>query len=341
MRQASFVIGMVVAAGLSCALPAQAQLIVDTSASLGALRYTLEDLDPNDGIAPGLVISGSSLGAYFREGAPSLDPSVQLKLKGVEVGAGLFDAASAVSLTNARLNASASIDQGVLSTRSVLRGEDALVHFSGSGKSVPYTQPINGVRSNYLASYDAYDDSKVVLGTNASAGTPPTLGQVSPLHFSLTPNTRLVVQGDAGADLTLNPRREWALLDGFVARMQADRMVDYRLFSTYTYLFADSQVALSLSAAAGGVLAQDSLSISQDAGSAGASAHRTLQLTFDNLSTAAADLVLNAELGSRSLYAFTSSAVAIVPEVSSLHMMLLGSLGLCLVGSTRKPKSGS
>lgn len=340
MRQASFVIGLAVAAGLSCSLPAQAQLIVDTSASLGALRYTLEDLDPNDGIAPGLVFSGSSLGAYFREGAPSTDPSDQLKLKGVDVGAGLFDAASAVSLTNVRKNASASIDQGVLSTRSVLRGEDADVYFDGySSNSVPYTQPINGVRSNYVAFYSAYDDSKVVLGTNATAGTPPTLGQVSPLHLSLTPNTRLVVQGDAGADLTLNPRREWALLDGFVAHMQADRMVDYSLFNTSTYLFADSQVALSLSAAAGGVLAQDNLSISLDAGSAGASAHRTLQLTFDNLSTAAADLVLNAELGSRSLYAFTSAAVAIVPEVSSLQMMLLGSLGLWSAAWRRKRNS--
>lgn len=184
-----------------------------SSVSIGNLRYRLIDLDPNDGIAPGLTISGGNwFGSTTLSQAPTTpDYGYGLFTPTVSSGAAyavgpLGQGSPAATLTpdnSINLNASSTQASAAItaSSLSVKSGSGP----DGFGSYGYTTYGINSVTGEY-GSFSVSNTSTQYMSSvhrSASVGTVNDDG-VQPAVIQLTANTLLVVEGSATLNMSVD-----------------------------------------------------------------------------------------------------------------------------------------
>ena len=326
--------------------------IGSASAQLANLRYTLVDLDPNDGIAPGLTITSPGLLATVGNviagvGVPQVILAPTLPIAGAS---GVFAPYEPFVYDTVMGNES-------LGFSGALDASSAVVKATGNTLSVTATtnpgvstgwsnlQEVNADTNLYSFNYNYRLGARGVL-LSRDVGIFNELGG-SDAQLVLTPNTRLVIEAEAETSAFANSASlAGALAD---ARQRFQSLIPAGSASENFDAEARGQVELALFQQ-GSFVAGDGLFSNLQIGEFGmfddatgltlpeqrVSSQRTLSLSFDNTDSMEATLSLNIYANAIASQRVSTSAWITLPEPGTWAMMGLGLVGLAAAARRKR-----
>jgi len=200
---------------------AQAADISNVQTTLGNLTYRLVDLNPNDGIAPAILWQSGGLQGTTYSGGDSFPypevriadyPNYAYNTGTITTAPSVFNNTGTIALQDPRAGTSGSITGNRLSTQASLNSGliDASVSQSGP-YSYSYTTSEYNAATNTVDTYNVTNSST----SQSSQGTSFARIESTQAYLALTPNTMLVIEGDASASGTVSANDAKARGDAF------------------------------------------------------------------------------------------------------------------------------
>lgn len=195
-------------------LNAQAADISNVQTTLGNLTYRLIDLDPNDGIAPAILSQAGSLLALTSSTnfSPSAVESIStyyspdyyfpgVGYSPLTTAPTVFNNTGVTQLESPEAGTSGSISGTQLITQASLNSAqvDARTDTTTNG-------PYSYTDTRYDAASGTYQPYKITNTTTNTSGNSGTFSRIesTQAYLTLTPNTLLIVEGDASVSGTVN-----------------------------------------------------------------------------------------------------------------------------------------
>jgi PEP-CTERM motif len=234
-------------------LNAQAADISNVQNTLSNLSYRLVDLNPNDGIAPAILWQSGELQGSTYTGINSYNylyaekPISEYINDGAIYGASpittapsVFGNTGTIPLESDYPSASGSITGSKLSTQASLSSDvvDSSVSQTG-GYPYTYTTTQYNAETNTLDTYSVTNDR---LDVN-SRGTSFARIESTQAYLALTPNTMLIVEGDASASGTVNAGDAKARAASFASQYGTNASTPYN--EVYGSAYGSSTVKLT------------------------------------------------------------------------------------------------
>jgi hypothetical protein len=316
MSRPALLVALTVLALPHVALADTAAPLVSSAATLGNLHISLIDLDPNDGITPGLTINNAKGFVGLDLNATSF-PTSQTPAD----YQGSLLPATAVSRSDAISSASATPDSITLTTRITL--DQALGMATTISLNDPSSDYLTGIRVNR---YSTVSDPEQV---NGLAG------------FTLTPHTALQITGRADLYDTLDTTalRTWASAQGYtgynaseshvvnLAAMLLPEITLQNETDLYDYSLAHPEAVFSA------FLPSSDANLSNEGGDTFTDQllSQDMSIRFDNVGDTALNgyVILNVS-SSQDVSITANKPPVVVPEPASVTLMALGLVGLAL-----------
>lgn len=208
-------VSLSVLAAASMQVAHAADPIFSSTVTIGDIRYRLIDLDANDGITPGLTVSGGnwvstttlsqapvSNGDYYGTGltTPTISGGAGYQVGPLGQGSPVASSTpdNSISLSASSTQASASITASSLNVKS----GSAVDGYGSYGYSIDGTNDATGQYGRFTVTSTATQYMSSVI-RSASVGTVDG-GDLQPVVMQLTANTLLVVEGAATINMSVD-----------------------------------------------------------------------------------------------------------------------------------------